>query len=130
MLGHAGESRDRTSGHSAADRDGYWIREDPPAGSKTGVHGGYSSRHSGPARSVRYFLGEDTAGGVLPFLFRDQQLDGYPLDDDLGSWLQTEDGTPLRIESWWLVQFGQQEPAYSRLSGRRFEIQFSLVVLP
>lgn len=66
----------------------------------------------------------------MPFLFRDQQLDGYPLDDDLGSWLQTEDGTPLRIESWWLVQFGQQEPAYSRLSGRRFEIQFSLVVLP
>jgi hypothetical protein len=76
------------------------------------------------------FWEEDTAGGVLPFLFRDQQLDGYPLDGGLGSWLQTEDGTPLRIESWWLVQFGQQEPAYSRLSGRRFQIQFSLVILP
>lgn len=76
------------------------------------------------------FWDEDTLGGTLPFLYRDQQLDGYPLDDDLGSWLQTEDGAPLHMESWWLVQFGQQEPAYSRQSGNLFSIQFSLVVLP
>jgi hypothetical protein len=76
------------------------------------------------------FWDEDTVGGTLPFLYRDQQLDGYQLADESGAWLETDDGTPVRIESWWLVQFGQQEPAYSRLSGAKFQIQFSLVVLP
>lgn len=76
------------------------------------------------------FWDEDTETGTLPFLYRDQQTDGYPVEDDLGSRLQTEDGTPIRIESWWLVQFGQQEPAYSRQSGNLFTIQFSLIVLP
>lgn len=76
------------------------------------------------------FWDEDTEGGTLPFLFRDHQLDGYQMTDEAGAWLETEDGTPIRIESWWLVQFGQQEPAYSRQSGNRFQIQFSLVVLP
>jgi hypothetical protein len=76
------------------------------------------------------FWEEDTTGGVLPFLFRDQQVDGYPLEDDLGAWLQTETGEPIRIESWWLCQFGQQDPAYTRLTGRRFRIQISLIILP
>jgi hypothetical protein len=76
------------------------------------------------------FWDEDTAGGTLPFLYRDQQLDGYQLADESGAWLETEDGSPIRMESWWLVQFDKQEPAYSRLSGNKFQIQFSIVVLP
>ena len=76
------------------------------------------------------FWDEDTAGGTLPFLYRDQQLDGYQATDESGSLLETEDGTPIQIESWWLVQFGQNEPAYTRQSGNRFQIQFDLVVLP
>lgn len=76
------------------------------------------------------FWDEETGGGTAPFLFRDQQLDSYRLGTDLGAGLQTESGVPLKIESWWLVQFGQQQPAYSRVTGRVFQISFELIVLP
>jgi len=101
-------------------------RRGPKVGQATGI------LHVTQDQRARFdrFWEEDTAGGVLPFLFRDQQLDGYPLADDLGAWLQTETGEPIRIESWWLCHFGQQDPAYTRVTGRRFRIQISLVILP
>ena len=101
-------------------------RRGPKVGQATGI------LHVTQDQRARFdrFWEEDTAGGVLPFLFRDQQLDGYPLADDLGAWLQTETDEPIRIESWWLCHFGQQDPAYTRVTGRRFRIQISLVILP
>lgn len=76
------------------------------------------------------FWDEETLSGTSPFLFRDQQFNAYHLGTDIGAQLQTDEGVPLKIESWWLVQFGQQQPAFSRVTGRVFQIQFDLVVLP
>ena len=76
------------------------------------------------------FWEEEVGGGTAPFLFRDQQIDGYRLGTETGAQLLTEDDVPLQIESWWLVQFGQQQPAYSRVTGRVFQISFDLIVLP
>jgi hypothetical protein len=76
------------------------------------------------------FWEDDTGGGVAPFLFRDQLIDGYKLGNELGQVLLTEAGAPITIGSWWLVQFGQQQPAYSRVTGRVFQISFDLIVLP
>lgn len=76
------------------------------------------------------FYEEGVGFGVTPFLIPDQQLDGGLLNDE--SWLLLEDevGTPLIIESWWLVQFGSNQPATTAIDGIWFTIQFDLVVLP
>lgn len=76
------------------------------------------------------FWDEETEGGTAPFLYRDQQLDGYRLGNEDSALLLTDSDAPLVIESWWLVQFGQQQPAYSRVTGRVFQISFALIVLP
>lgn len=76
------------------------------------------------------FFDEDCVGGTLPFLIPDQQLDGLLLDDQDSLLLETEDGSPLILESWWLCCFGTSEPATSAVAGNWFSIQFDLLVLP
>lgn len=76
------------------------------------------------------FWEEEVDCGVLPFLFRDQQLDGYRLGDGVGLTLLDDVGNSVIIESWWLVQFGKTEPSFTRISGSTFQITFDLIVLP
>ncbi|MDB5620507.1 hypothetical protein [Tardiphaga sp.] len=81
------------------------------------------------ARFYRFWE-SDTAGGVLPFVMPDRQFDGLALMDENGLVLADENGVPLIAESWWLVQFGQNEPADTPISGVYWRVQFDLVVLP
>jgi hypothetical protein len=83
--------------------------------------------HNQQARFDR-FWSEDVKR-TKPFLFPAPQLDGEYLADESGVVLQDETGRPLIIEAWWLVQFGQQAPAYSAPTSRRYRIQFDLIVL-
>jgi hypothetical protein len=83
----------------------------------------------GRARFDRFF-DEETVSGTAPFLFPDQQMDNYLAEDEGGLVLQDETGTPIIIESWWLVQFGQNQPAFTAVSGHLYNVQFDLVILP
>ena len=76
------------------------------------------------------FYEEELNFGVTPFLIPDQQIDDTLLSDESWSWLADESGNPLIIESWWLAQFGQNQPAVTAVDGLLFTIQFDLVVLP
>lgn len=83
----------------------------------------------GRARFDRFYE-EELNFGVAPFLIPDQQVDGNLLSDELWNALLDENGHLLIAESWWLVQFSQNQPAVSAAEGLLFNIQFSLVVLP
>jgi hypothetical protein len=84
----------------------------------------------GRSRFDRFF-DEEVINGTQPFLIPDQNHDGLDLfSDTLGEQLQDENGNPLLIESWWLVQFGQNQPALSASSAFLYTIQFDLIVLP
>lgn len=76
------------------------------------------------------FYEEELNFGVTPFLIPDQQIDDTQMSDELWNWLADESGNPLIIESWWLVQFGQNQPAVTAVDGLLFTVQFDLVVLP
>ncbi|MDB5618471.1 MAG: hypothetical protein JWQ24_2709 [Tardiphaga sp.] len=76
------------------------------------------------------FYEEEVNFGITPFLIPDQQIDGTGLFDEYGGPLMDESGIPIVIESWWLVQFGQTQPATVAIGGATFTIQFDLVVLP
>ncbi|MGX9443856.1 hypothetical protein ACWX0K_14940 [Nitrobacteraceae bacterium UC4446_H13] len=77
------------------------------------------------------FFDEEVIGGTQPFLIPDQNTDGLDLfSDTFGQQLQDENGVPLLIESWWLVQFGQSQPSVVAASGFLYTIQFDLIVLP
>ena len=77
------------------------------------------------------FFDEEVIGGTQPFLIPDQNTDGLDLfSDTFGQQLQDENGVPLLIESWWLVQFGQNQPAISASSAFLYTIQFDLIILP
>lgn len=76
------------------------------------------------------FYEEELNFGVTPFLIPDQQIDGTLLSNEMWNGLEDENGNSLIIESWWLVQFGQNQPAVSAASAQLFTIQFDLVVLP
>lgn len=83
----------------------------------------------GRARFDRFF-DEDTDSGTAPFLFPDQQFDNYLAQNDAGLVLEDETGAPIIIESWWLVQFGQNQPAFTAVSGHFYNVQFDLTILP
>jgi hypothetical protein len=83
----------------------------------------------GRARFDRFFE-EEVNFGVTPFLLPDQQIDGETLCDELWNAVLTENDMPLVIDSWWLVQFGQNQPATAAVSGRLFTVQFDILVLP
>ena len=76
------------------------------------------------------FWSEDTGGGTLPFLVRDQLRDGQPLSDGTGGILSDEAGNPLTIEGWWLVTFGEQPPQIGLRSGQTARISMALLILP
>lgn len=76
------------------------------------------------------FYEEELDFGVTPFLVPDQQIDNTLLSDETWNMLQDENGNPIVTESWWLVQFGQNQPAVTAVDGLLFTIQFDLVVLP
>lgn len=75
------------------------------------------------------FYDEDTAGGALPFLMRDQLGSGLAL---LANGLALTDaaGRPLVTESWWLVMFGEAPPSVRPLSGDLYRAEFLLTILP
>ncbi|WP_296741449.1 hypothetical protein [Mesorhizobium sp.] len=81
------------------------------------------------ARFYRFYE-DDTLNGTLPFLFPDHQFDGLALADESGVPLLTETDVPLLIESWWLVQFGENEPADTYTDGLIARVEFDLLVLP
>lgn len=83
----------------------------------------------GRARFDRFYE-EDLNFGVTPFLIPDQQVDGNMLSDEVWNALLDDNGSLLIAESWWLVQFAQDQPAVSAPDGLIFTIQFGLVVLP
>lgn len=76
------------------------------------------------------FWDEDVAGGSLPFLIRDHLSDGRDLSNDSGAPLLSSDGLLLIIESWNLVQFGQNDPVYTAIGPLEFRVQFEVVLLP
>lgn len=77
------------------------------------------------------FWNEETRGGVLPFLIRDQLLDGLPLGDEGGDTVTTEDDDILLIPAWWLVQFATQAaPVWTAEGSPWLTCRFSLNVLP
>lgn len=83
----------------------------------------------GRARFERFWF-EEVRNGSLPFFIKDQFADGVALLTANGVLLLTDTGAPLLIASWWLVMFGQDAPAITRLSPQRWSISFGLDILP
>jgi hypothetical protein len=83
------------------------------------------------ARLLR-FWNEDTKGGTLPFLFKDQLFDGAVLLIETGEPLLTEADDQILLEGWWLVQFSKGGPPVYRPSKRSVEwiASIQLAVLP
>lgn len=77
------------------------------------------------------FWDEETQGGVLPFLIRDQLVDDLPLTSEHRT-LYGDDGAMLLIQTYWLVQFDiEQKPAWSVIGGGpHLQVRFGLKVLP
>lgn len=76
------------------------------------------------------FYDDDTKGGSLPFLIRDQMQDGLPLGTEDGAILQDETGADLLFESWLLVMFGDAPPTPQDRGGGWYRSTFPLVIMP
>lgn len=70
----------------------------------------------------------DTAGGVLPFLMKDQEIDGAYALVDSGEIILTQDSQGFIITKWWLCVFGDQVPSESAYSDSEFELTFNLEI--
>ncbi|MDX8354361.1 hypothetical protein [Cognatiyoonia sp. IB215182] len=70
-----------------------------------------------------------TADGVLPFLMPDPVTDGWPLLGPDGQSILQGDHRPVLLSAQWLCLFGDQPPVET-ISGVRFDIAFSVAVLP
>lgn len=126
-------------------RDGYQLqREDSRLRRSAGGARGYRRRFSSSGKLVQLqlidlprslkavfdnFYEQATKDGVLPFLMPDPATDGWPLLSPTGEHVLNGDGTPLLLGAQWLCLFGEETPVET-ISGTRFNIAFSVVVLP
>lgn len=79
----------------------------------------------------RRFFRDETQFGSIPFLIRDQILDGLPIQTAVGAPLLTAGGQPLTIAARWLAMFMPgQPPQEGDAQGRKLRISFSLLILP
>lgn len=126
-------------------RDDYQAqRQDPRLRRSGGGVPGYRRRFSSTSRVVQLALVDvprslkavfdnfyelTVSDGALPFLMPDPVTDGWPLLDPEG--LPVLDGAdlPLLLSAQWLCLFGD-EPPVETISGNRFDIAFSVAVLP
>ena len=75
------------------------------------------------------FWDEDTAGGSLPFLLKDQIKDGRALLNGDSDPLLTDDDEPLLMTVWWLAMFGDPYQT-SRMSPGRYLVTMQLNIMP
>ncbi|WP_164658602.1 hypothetical protein [Tropicibacter sp. Alg240-R139] len=75
------------------------------------------------------FLTEMTGHGSGTFYMPDPTTEGWAFLDDANAPLLTEDGTPIELSARWLCLFGDEMPR-ERIRGVRFEISFSVSVMP
>ena len=69
------------------------------------------------------------ADGVLPFYMPDPVTNRWPFLLPNGQPALAGDGAPLLMAAQWLCIFGEETPSET-ISGTRFDIAFSVVVLP
>lgn len=69
------------------------------------------------------------ASGTLPFWMPDPVTDGWPMLSPDGAPIVTGAGEPLLMGAKWLCLFGDAPPVET-ISGVRFDIAFSVLVLP
>ncbi len=126
-------------------RDGYQAqRLDARARRSGGPVPGYRKRFSNAPRLVSLSLVDVprslkavfdrfyeviTADGTLPFLMPDPVTDGWPLLASDGRPILQAGDTPVLMSAQWLCLFGD-EPPVEHISGVRFDIAFSVAVLP
>ena len=126
-------------------RDGYEAqRFDARARRSGGPVPGYRRRFSSAPRLVNLsiidvpralkevfdnFYSLTTVDGVLPFLMPDPVTDGWPLLGADGRRILQGDQTSVLMSAQWLCLFGDQPPVET-ISGVRFDIAFSVAVLP
>lgn len=104
---------------------------------------GYRRRFSAEARPVSLsinvprslkavfdnFYDVTTAGGTLPFYMPDPITDGWPLIGSDGRPVLTDGDLPVLMSAQWLCLFGDEAPV-DKISGVRFDIAFSVAVMP
>lgn len=74
----------------------------------------------------------DLSRGVKPFYMPDNVFDAQELSaepTDLGP-LLTEDDSPILLDSFWFVQFGEEAYQVSAVGPTLFRVAFSFLVLP
>lgn len=77
------------------------------------------------------FIDDDLKDGVLPFLIRDQILDGIPILTTAHRVLLDPKGRPILNNKRWLVTFGEQFPTLDQaVTDRHYRITFDLLILP
>ncbi|PJI56004.1 hypothetical protein CTI14_00275 [Methylobacterium radiotolerans] len=76
------------------------------------------------------FWNEETAGGTLPFLIPDQNLDGIGLQTEAGVQILDQSGQSLLNTGTWLVMFGDTPPSGQVVSGTIYKATLSLTILP
>lgn len=81
------------------------------------------------ARFKRFWT-EEIGKGVLPFLIRDQNLDGLLIADQDGTLILDQDGNQIIGTFKWLVTFGKETPQITALSPYLYNIAFTLLVQP
>lgn len=104
---------------------------------------GYRRRFSSVPRLVVYsidvprslkavfdnFYEVTTADGALPFRMPDPVTDGWPMLTSDGQYMLDINGTPLLLSKMDLCLFGQEPPSET-IKSARFEISFSVQVMP
>lgn len=75
------------------------------------------------------FYEEQVGFGSLPFWMPDPATDNWPLLSSEGKAILDEVGRPILLAARWLVLFGQETPVET-IKGVRFDISFSVAVMP
>ena len=118
-------------------------RQDTRLRKASGGPPGYRRRFSSAARLVTLsievtrarkaifdnFYVVETVHGSKPFQMPDPTTDGVALLSGDYLPILTSEGEPILLSAQWLCLFGEQVPS-ERLIGGRFEISFSVAVLP
>jgi hypothetical protein len=78
------------------------------------------------------FWNEDTAGGVLPFIFPGQVYEGAFLLTESGEQLLTEADEPLLVAESWLVTFAHEDKPPARPHARSvvWAVNLSFNIMP
>ena len=118
-------------------------RQDGRLKKRNGGAPGYRRRFSSTAKGVSLmvnmsradkavfddFYDSVTASGALPFYMPDPLTDGWPLLSSDGQPILDGNDSPILLAGQWLCLFGD-EPPIETLVGNRFDISFSVWVMP